>query len=857
MGRVATGSGWLGRSRSQGHLVIVVLITLLFLSLVVGIVSAACPEGCICITPAQAKERWPQGYTQCSMEPCSATSKTAYIPVAYCYQGITTTTTTTTIPIQPRKNIPPVARIAVSKAGVSVDNTVPLTINFDGSNSYDPDSDAIISYSWNFGDGSSGSGAVTSHRYVNPGTYSAVLAVTDSRNAKGSTSVQIRADTARRDMTPELKQDLDGDGIPNEQDNCLSVFNTDQQDSEITCSAVSPGATDPFACHNIPDGIGDTCDNCQFVANPSQTDTDADCDALQRDPKYWDSTKGWLRDPHCGDACDNCKVDSNPDQSDSDNDGSGDLCDNCPGILNSNQWDMDRDKVGDVCDNCPNNQNPGQEDMDGDLAGDACDDSDGDRRSDALDNCPTVYNPLQIGSDTDPIGDACDNCITDPNPDQKDTDGDHIGDACDCWDGVQGPNENGVDCGGKRCPPCDRCSMTPLPAAFDWRTYIDEDWIRWPARNQVMCGSCWAFAALGAVEGTALVEGNISINLSEQTLVSDCVRYVGSCYGGQYQKALRFIENHGIMDEPCFPYQSANCEYRDFAGSTICRASCICSAHCAEPCGCERCAGWEQRLWSIAYADEPHAYYYTAQGSTESPYEEPVQIIDTVPSTKQAILCHGPVSASSSNWDHVIVIVGWDDSHAGGAWIIRNSWGANWNAEADVDTRLHFGSGAGSADYGYAYIPFTGHKYSDISSDVRYVSGVAPAFYLDFEEGDGFTVGDVNRDGRDEIIHGDRGNMVHVFTGTGTELTEWSLDFKEGDGLTAGDVNGDGKAEIIHGDRSDRVRIFTMAGSGLTDWSLDFEEGDGLTAGDVDGDGKAEIIHGDRGDKVVPYQVGL
>jgi hypothetical protein len=47
--------------------------------------------------------------------------------------------------------------------------------------------------------------------------------------------------------------------------------------------------------------------------------------------------------------------------------------------------------------------------------------------------------------------------------------------------------------------------------------------------------------------------------------------------------------------------------------------------------------------------------------------------------------------------------------------------------------------------------------------------------------------------------------MVHIFSMDGTELAEWRLDFEEGDGFTAGDVNGDGKAEIIDGDRGDKV----------------------------------------------------
>jgi predicted acyltransferase (DUF342 family) len=124
------------------------------------------------------------------------------------------------------------------------------------------------------------------------------------------------------------------------------------------------------------------------------------------------------------------------------------------------------------------------------------------------------------------------------------------------------------------------------------------------------------------------------------------------------------------------------------------------------------------------------------------------------------------------------------------------------------------------------------------------------SFYLDFEEGDGLTAADVNGDGTAEIIHGDRAGRIQILTIDGALLRSFGLDFEQGDGLAAADINGDGKAEIIHGDRADRIQIFAMNGSPLGNYELDFEEGDGLTAADVNGDGRAEIIHGDRADLI-------
>src|SRR5207244_1326491 len=66
-----------------------------------------------------------------------------------------------------------------------------VSVSFDGTASFDPDG-TIVGYSWDFGDGSTGSGATPSHSYSVAGIYTAKLNVTDN---SGSTSVSIQAVT--------------------------------------------------------------------------------------------------------------------------------------------------------------------------------------------------------------------------------------------------------------------------------------------------------------------------------------------------------------------------------------------------------------------------------------------------------------------------------------------------------------------------------------------------------------------------------------------------------------------------------------------------------------------------------------
>src|SRR5204862_4933587 len=82
----------------------------------------------------------------------------------------------------------------------------PLTVNFDGSGSYDPDSgDQSASYTFSFGDGTSTTQntATVSHIYSKAGVYSATLTVKDSHGAANVNSAQVTITVTAPDLTAD------------------------------------------------------------------------------------------------------------------------------------------------------------------------------------------------------------------------------------------------------------------------------------------------------------------------------------------------------------------------------------------------------------------------------------------------------------------------------------------------------------------------------------------------------------------------------------------------------------------------------------------------------------------------------
>ena len=137
-----------------------------------------------------ANPSWEGTNTMCTIYDLDKTKTYYFVSRAFDIYGLDSNDSNELVlePATTSDNRPPIADFGSYPAS----GIAPLTVNFDGSGSYDPDGE-IMSYDWDFGDGTTDMGETVSHTFIDPGVYTVKLTVTDNLSAVDSVVITVLA----------------------------------------------------------------------------------------------------------------------------------------------------------------------------------------------------------------------------------------------------------------------------------------------------------------------------------------------------------------------------------------------------------------------------------------------------------------------------------------------------------------------------------------------------------------------------------------------------------------------------------------------------------------------------------------
>ncbi|CAJ1083415.1 procathepsin L-like isoform X2 [Xyrichtys novacula] len=200
-------------------------------------------------------------------------------------------------------------------------------------------------------------------------------------------------------------------------------------------------------------------------------------------------------------------------------------------------------------------------------------------------------------------------------------------------------------------------NISSIPQTVDWR----KNGLVSPVQNQGMCGSCWAFSSLGALEGQMKKQTGALVPLSPQNLV-DCSIKDGNhgCRGGFISKAFGYIiRNGGVDSERFYPYEHQNgkCRYSD-AGK---------AAYCSK------------------FHILPHGDEKALQAAVAS--VGPVSVAVNAMLRSFHLYRGGLYNVPNCNprfTNHAVLVVGYGTDRGQDFWLVKNSWGTAWGEQGFI-----------------------------------------------------------------------------------------------------------------------------------------------------------------------------
>lgn len=228
---------------------------------------------------------------------------------------------------------------------------------------------------------------------------------------------------------------------------------------------------------------------------------------------------------------------------------------------------------------------------------------------------------------------------------------------------------------GEHCEEPPKQRFRSVPDQLDWQTQGKVQKVK----NQGNCGSCWAFSAIGALEGAyAIKTGQAPPELSEQELV-DCSKKYGNegCNGGYMHWAFNYIIDNNIHEGKEYPYKGRGgaCQTDKIGKGKFGIAKCIRS--------------------------EP-----SVQGLVNSIAEAPVAVALYVSATFM-FYRRGIYNPSSCKGEpnHGVLAVGYDLKSSPPSYRVKNSWGVIWGESGFFHIAQGTGKGTCSiAGNGYNYL---------------------------------------------------------------------------------------------------------------------------------------------------------
>jgi C1A family cysteine protease len=198
-----------------------------------------------------------------------------------------------------------------------------------------------------------------------------------------------------------------------------------------------------------------------------------------------------------------------------------------------------------------------------------------------------------------------------------------------------------------------KMNVASTPSSYDART----EGLVSSVKDQGQCGSCWAFSAVGAVEG-ARAKGGAELQQFAEQQVVDCDINDGNqgCNGGFMNRALTWIASNPLALESDYAYtaQDGTCQYPISTPGSISESGSVMAD--------------KDQLKSAIYSRGPVSVGIEADEYSFQLYNGGVI-----------------TSGCGSSIDHGVTAVGYDSSNGEDYFIIKNSWGADWGMNGYVN----------------------------------------------------------------------------------------------------------------------------------------------------------------------------